>query len=90
MEHEDSKPVFCVRAPQICISLSEMFHSVCNKLFVCLFMPIFVVDVFVPCSLWRGDLGTWSRHGACAHTLRRFGADSVLAQEWGVSSLHRA
>ena len=45
-----------------------------------------MVDVFVPWSLWGRRLGTWSRHGAGAHTLWGFGADSVLARVGGLLS----
>ena len=33
-----------------------------------------------------GGLGTWSRHGAGAHTLGEFGADSVPARVGGLLS----
>jgi hypothetical protein len=45
-----------------------------------------MVNVFLPWSSVRRRLGTWSRHGACAHTLGRFGADSIPARVGGLLS----
>jgi len=44
-----------------------------------------MANVFLPwSSVGEEARRTLSRHGACAHTFRRFGADSVLARVGGL------
>ncbi len=67
-----------------------MFRSACATSFLYVFFSLFVSLMFLcPGLCGGGGLGTWSRHGAGAHTLGGFVADSVPARGGGLL-LHRA